>query len=119
MVDPTDPPIKPPRLQTERLVLDGHRADDLDPLADMWADGRLVQHPGGRASTRQESWFRLLRHRGLWPVLGYGYWVPRERQSGRFVGDVGHRQTVVRSGKPQSGCPHPVTPDSSRDDSGA
>ena len=55
----------------------------------MWADESVVRHVGGRASTRQESWFRLLRYRGLWPVLGYGYWAVRERQSGRFVGDVG------------------------------
>ncbi len=79
----------PPRIETERLVLDGHRSEDLDPLAAMWADACVVRHVGGRASTRQESWFRLLRYRGLWPVLGYGYWAVRERQSGRFVGDVG------------------------------
>ena len=80
MIDVPDAPVAPPGLETDRLVLDGHRADDLDPLAAMWADERVVHHVGGRASTRQESWFRLLRYRGLWPVLGYGYWAVREKQ---------------------------------------
>ena len=30
-----------------------------------------------------------MRYRGLWPVLGYGYWAVEETASGRFVGDVG------------------------------
>ena len=32
---------------------------------------------------------RLLRYRGLWPLLGYGYWAVREKGSGAFVGDLG------------------------------
>jgi RimJ/RimL family protein N-acetyltransferase len=32
---------------------------------------------------------RLLRYGGLWPLLGYGFWAVREKQSGRFVGDIG------------------------------
>ena len=32
---------------------------------------------------------RLLRYGGLWSLLGYGYWVVRERETGRFVGEVG------------------------------
>lgn len=32
---------------------------------------------------------RLLRYAGLWAILGYGFWVVRERGSGRFVGEVG------------------------------
>ena len=32
---------------------------------------------------------RLLRYRGLWPLLGYGYWAVREKASGRFMGDLG------------------------------
>ncbi len=108
MIDLPDGPKTPPRLETDRLVLDGHRADDLDALAAMWADECVVRHIGGRVSTRQESWFRLLRYRGLWPVLGYGYWAVREKQSGRFMGDVGFadfRRGVEPSidGRPEAG----------------
>lgn len=55
----------------------------------MWGDLDVMRHLGGKASSRQESWWRLLRYRGFWPVLGYGFWAVRERQTGRFVGDVG------------------------------
>ena len=58
-------------------------------MAAMWADLQVVRYISGKPSTRQESWSRLLRNRGLWPILGYGYWVVRERQTGRFVGEVG------------------------------
>ncbi len=79
----------PPEIETRRLVLAGHRREDFDPLAAMWADVDVVRYIGGKPSSRQESWTRLLRNRGLWPVLGYGYWVIRERQTERFVGEVG------------------------------
>ena len=32
---------------------------------------------------------RFLRHAGLWSLLGYGYWAVTERETGRYVGDVG------------------------------
>ena len=32
---------------------------------------------------------RLLRYRGLWPLLGYGYWAIREKATGRYMGDLG------------------------------
>ncbi|MEJ0006662.1 MAG: GNAT family N-acetyltransferase [Steroidobacteraceae bacterium] len=44
---------------------------------------------GGRRSSDQESWLRLLRYRGLWPLLGYGYWAVREKSSGRYAGELG------------------------------
>ena len=34
-------------------------------------------------------WTRLLRYVGMWALLGFGYWVVRERDTGRFVGEVG------------------------------
>ena len=32
---------------------------------------------------------RLLRYGGLWTFLGYGFWAVCERDTGRFVGEVG------------------------------
>ena len=32
---------------------------------------------------------RLLRYRGLWPLLGFGYWAVRAKSDGTFVGDIG------------------------------
>ena len=96
------------RIQTERLVLDLHAAADFDAFAGMWADPDTVRFIGGKPGTRQDSWMRLLRYRGLWPLLGYGYWAVHETASGRFVGDVGfadfHRDTDPSiEGLPEAG----------------
>ena len=32
---------------------------------------------------------RLLRYGGVWALLGFGFWCVRERDTGRFVGEVG------------------------------
>lgn len=80
---------RPVRIETDRLLLVAHTADDFEALAALWADQAVVTHIGGRPASAQESWLRLLRYRGLWPILGYGYWAVREKASGRFIGDLG------------------------------
>jgi RimJ/RimL family protein N-acetyltransferase len=85
-----EPVREPPLLNTPRLVLRGHTAADFEPLASMWAEPAVVEHiGGGTPSTRRESWMRMLSYRGLWPLLGYGYWAVCEKSSGRYVGDLG------------------------------
>jgi RimJ/RimL family protein N-acetyltransferase len=96
------------RIETERLVLDLHSRDDFSAMADMWADPDTVRFIGGRVGTRQDAWMRLLRYRGLWPLLGYGYWAVREKASGRFAGelgfaDFGRDMTPDISGIPEAG----------------
>jgi len=76
-------------IETERLRLSLHQATDFDDLREMWSDPHVVRHISGVPSTEQESWFRLLRYRGLWDLLGYGYWCVRAKADGRYVGDVG------------------------------
>lgn len=78
-----------PALDTPRLTLRGHRLDDFADSAAMWADAQVARHIGGRPSTEEEAWARLLRYAGHWKLLGFGYWVVREKISGRFVGEVG------------------------------
>jgi RimJ/RimL family protein N-acetyltransferase len=80
---------EPPVIETERLVLAGHTVDLFEPLSAMWADASVVRHIGGAPSTSRESWMRMLSYRGLWPLLGYGYWALCEKSSGRYVGDLG------------------------------
>lgn len=79
----------PPVIETGRLVLAGHTLDLFEPLCAMWADPAVVRHIGGTPSTPRESWMRMLSYRGLWPLLGYGYWAICEKTSGRYVGDLG------------------------------
>ena len=78
-----------PRLRTERLVLRAHSLDDFAATAAMWASEDVVRFIGGRPSTREESWARLMRTRGQWALLGFGLWAVEERATGRFIGEVG------------------------------
>jgi len=100
------PPI--PGIDTERLTLRGHTRADYEESAAMWGDPLVTLHIGGRPSTAEEAWARVLRYGGLWALLGFGYWVVRERESGRFVGEVGFadfRREVTPSldGAPEAG----------------
>jgi RimJ/RimL family protein N-acetyltransferase len=78
-----------PVLETERLRLRGHTLADFDAVAEMWADPIVTRYIGGKPSTREESWARLLRYPGMWALLGYGFWAIEEKASGRFVGEIG------------------------------
>ena len=78
-----------PALDTQRLTLPGHTLADFAECAAMWADPAVTRHIGGRPLSEEEVWARVLRYAGLWALLGFGYWVVRERASGRFVGEVG------------------------------
>ena len=85
-----DRPGRPvPTIETGRLTLRGHSRDDLGDSAAMWADPEVTRHIGGRPFSEEEVWTRLLRHVGHWLVMGFGYWVVREKTTGRFVGEVG------------------------------
>ncbi len=81
--------IQVPEIDTARLTMRGHHLEDFADSAAMWGDPEVTRHLGGRPFTEEEVWSRLLRYVGLWPLLGYGYWVVRDRASGRFVGEVG------------------------------
>jgi len=78
-----------PALETDRLVLRPHVAGDFAECVAMWSDPRVTQHVGGQTLSPEEVWARMLRYAGLWALLGFGYWVVRERASGRLVGEVG------------------------------
>ena len=78
-----------PVIETERLILRGHRLDDFATLAAMWADPGVTRFIGGRASTREESWARLMRYAGHWALLEFGFWSVEEISTGLFIGDAG------------------------------
>jgi RimJ/RimL family protein N-acetyltransferase len=96
-----------PVLETERLFLRGHTLADFDAVADMWADAAVTRYIGGKPSTREESWARMLRYPGMWALLGYGFWAVEEKASGRFVGEIGfadfHRDIEPAIDAPEQG----------------
>jgi len=97
-----------PVVESERLVLRGHRREDFAECAALWADSVVTRYVGGRPFAVDEVWTKLLRYVGHWAIVGYGYWVVREKASGRFVGEVGFadfQRDIVPSfdGAPEAG----------------
>lgn len=78
-----------PVIETERLRLRGHRREDLPQCVAMWSDPLVTRHIGGMPSTEQRTWARLLSYVGHWTLMGFGYWLIEERESGEFVGEIG------------------------------
>ncbi|WP_163782504.1 GNAT family N-acetyltransferase [Myxococcus vastator] len=78
-----------PTVETERLVMKGHSLEDYEECLAMWSDPAVVRYISGKPSTREEMWSRLLRYVGHWDLLGFGFWVVREKATGRLVGEVG------------------------------
>jgi RimJ/RimL family protein N-acetyltransferase len=101
----TDPA---PRLETERLILRGHRIDDFPDSAAMWADPEVVAQISGAPSSGEQSWSRFLRYTGHWLHLGFGYWAVLRKADGAFLGEVGfadyQRETdPALAGTPEAG----------------
>jgi RimJ/RimL family protein N-acetyltransferase len=97
-----------PAIETPRLLLRGHRLDDFDACHSMWSDREVVRFIGGRPSTGEQTWARLLRYVGHWELLGFGFWALEERATRRFVGELGlanFRREITPSfeGIPESG----------------
>ena len=75
-----------PTLETERLCLRAARFADKDVHIAMWADARVTRFIGGEPRTPDMSWAKFLSAAGLWPVMGFGYWVFADRASDTLVG---------------------------------
>jgi len=80
---------QPPILQTERLVLASNRVADYEDMCTLWTDPSVTRHIGGRPSTREEVWARLLRYVGTWALRGFGFWAIRDRETGTYLGEAG------------------------------
>ena len=78
-----------PVIETERLRLRGHEATDFEACVALWQEPVVTKYIGGKAYTREEVWARMLRYAGLWPMMGFGYWVVEEKGTGAFVGELG------------------------------
>ena len=78
-----------PVLETERLILRGHRLEDFPAHAAMWSDERTFRHTGGQRRSEEQLWSRFLRNEGQWQLTGTGMWAVEEKASGSYAGVVG------------------------------
>ncbi len=66
-----------------------HRLDDFEASFAMWSDPAVTRFIGGKASTEQQAWSRMLNYAGHWALLGFGYWALEEKATGAFAGELG------------------------------
>lgn len=78
-----------PVLEGDRIRLREHRPGDLDDYAVLWSDETVVRNIGGRPLGRSDCWNRILRFHGMWALLGLGFWIIEDRQSGLLAGEAG------------------------------
>lgn len=97
-----------PTLQTERLILRGHTAEDFPAYAAMWADPDVVRFLGGLPLSEEDAWAKLMRTAGHWSLNGFGFWSVHEKATGDRVGETGWlsvKRSITPSleGMPESG----------------
>ena len=80
-----------PRIETERLILRAFREDDIESVAEMYADSdvaRFITHDG-KPQDREYSWRTMTNLMGHWLLRGYGMWAVEEKASASPIGYVG------------------------------
>lgn len=55
----------------------------------MWSDPAVTRLIGGKPSTEQQAWMRVMSYLGHWSLMNFGYWLVEEKASGAFVGEIG------------------------------
>lgn len=84
----------PERLETQRLLLTRPAAADLPDLLAMHSDPRVMATLGG-LRTREELDAGNQRMMAAWEQAGFGWWIARLREDGRFVGRGGLKRVAV------------------------
>jgi RimJ/RimL family protein N-acetyltransferase len=76
-------------IETDRLRLRAHVADDLAASWAMWSDPLVYGYILPAPSTEQQTWSRILTYAGHWALADFGYWAVEERSTGAFIGEIG------------------------------
>jgi RimJ/RimL family protein N-acetyltransferase len=77
-----------PTLETERLVLRGHRLADQAARGAISSDPRIMAFIGG-VHDAAENLNRIYRYVGMWELCGRGPFAVEEKATGRFMGEIG------------------------------
>ena len=80
---------KIPVLETERLILRGHTAQDFPACGEMWSDPDVMRFLGGAPLSEEDAWAKLLRIAGHWAINGFGFWSVHEKATGKRIGETG------------------------------
>ncbi len=78
-----------PVIEGERVRLREHRPEDLDDYTALWSDEAVVRYITGKPLSRHDCWGRILRFRGMWTLLGLGFWIVEDRRTGALIGEAG------------------------------
>ncbi|MAS13817.1 MAG: GNAT family N-acetyltransferase [Nitratireductor sp.] len=92
--------LQTPVLETERLVLRAHSIADFEAFARLWSLPEATRFTSGKPLTGEDAWRRLAMHRGMWDLMGFGYFAVTEKATGSFLGDAGvqeARRTIAPS----------------------
>jgi len=94
-----------PVLETERLILRGHRPDDFPAYAQMWADPAVTRFIGGAPLSEEDAWAKYSRLFGQWQLLGFGFWcLTDKRHRSLAEGHPGMRLGARTGGAAQRLC---------------
>jgi RimJ/RimL family protein N-acetyltransferase len=95
-----------PVIETERLILRGHRLADFPAFAAMRADPVVMKYLGkGDLLDEEEAWLRFQSIAGHWQLKGFGTWAIEERASGVVIGNLGYTDKKRPPSHPASGAP--------------
>lgn len=76
-----------PAITTRRLVMRAPQESDFDSYAEFLASDR-ARYVGG-PKNRDEAWRSFAAGLGHWQLRGFGMWAVEDRETGRFLGQVG------------------------------
>ncbi|MEJ1992700.1 MAG: GNAT family N-acetyltransferase [Maritimibacter sp.] len=77
-----------PAIETERLILRGPEAGDVEPLTAFFADEARAWGFGGGLD-RNETWRWFASSIGHWALHGYGLWTITDKATGTPLGITG------------------------------
>ena len=80
-----------PNLQTERLILREFCADDINAMANIYAEPDVARFitMDGKPQSRENAWRSMATMMGHRALRGYGMWAAEEKSTSQLVGFVG------------------------------
>lgn len=85
--------VEIPVIERETFRLRPSRADDFDPMFDMWQDPRYYRYIGNKPRSSGEVWGTIQRNIGSWALFGYGFWTIADPKTDTYMGECGFMLT--------------------------